>query len=135
MKRTSYLRKLSVLSFTIFILQKWFNKHMLVIFEFFFGQLIDSEKKELLWTWPVIVLFMVVLAFAAIGITELWKHFEFRCSMEHQVNRILLWLFDKQYSKTDYKAIIYGPLKEVQNEIDCGHRDEEPVEGRDERGV
>lgn len=135
LKRTSYLRKLSVLSFTIFILQKWFNKHMLVIFEFFFGKLIDSEKKELLWTWPVIVLFMVVLAFAAIGITELWKYFEFRCCMEHQVNQVMLWLFDRQYSKADYKAIIYGPLKDVQTEIDCGHRDEEPVEGRDDRWV
>lgn len=135
LKRTSYLRRLSVLSLTIFILQKWFNKHMLIIFEFFFGKLIDSEKKELLWTWPVIILFMVVLAFVVIGITALWEHLEFRCSVEHQINKILLWLFDKHYSKVDYKTIIYGPLRDVQNEIDCGHRDEDLVEGRDDRCV
>ena len=142
LKRTTYMRRLNTLSLTIFVLEKWLNKNLLVLFELFFGELIDTTKKEILWTWPVVILFSVVVVFIVIGVARIWEYFEFRYSVEHQINRILLWLFDKQYNKVDYKANIYGPMNEVQQEIDCGHRDDdvelrrpiELVEGKDAVG-
>lgn len=37
--------------------------------------------------------------------------------MEYQLSAIMKWLFDIQYDKVNFKKNIYGPVEELQEEI------------------
>ena len=106
----TFLRRISVISLTIFIFEQYICTVILKWFSLFAGMPYDLESKKYLWPIPLSLFYMVVTTTAELGIVRLWEYGSFRFSCEHFLVCILSWLFSRNRSVyVDYERIIYEP--------------------------
>lgn len=117
-KRTTFLRRINCLSLTAYIAEGAYCKTMYVIFKVFFGNGADTEQGTMIWPWYIVLLYMVVCVWVWCLLVKLWEKAEFRFCAEQQLSVIMSWLFKQPYNKMDYKNAIYGPINELQQEIE-----------------
>lgn len=117
-KKTTFLRRINCLSLTAYIAEKAFNKIVYVIFKVFFGPGADFDTGTFVWPWYIAVLYMIVCVWLWCILVKLWEKAEFRFCAESQLSYIMSWLFQQPYNKMDYKNAIYGPINEIQSEIE-----------------
>ena len=119
LRRTVFLRRLNALSLSSFVLEPFLSKKVFTLFQLppLFGPGIDYDKELCLWSWPVVALYSLTVTLVAVLLARLWEAAGFRFSMEYQLSAIMKWLFDIQYDKVNFKKNIYGPVEELQEEI------------------
>ena len=71
---------------------------------------------------------MIVCVWVWCIIVKLWEKIEFRFCVESQLSTIMCWLFNQPYNKMDYKTAIYGPINEIQQEIEAMNQNQQDVE-------
>ena len=65
----------------------------------------------------MVALYSFLVVLLAIFIARIWEYGDFRFSIEYQLGFLMQWLFGRSCDKVDYKKNIYGPLRELQEEI------------------
>ena len=116
---TTFLRRINTLSLSAYVLEPFLSKQVFLVLQLpeLFGTAIDYEKEECLWSWPVVALYSFLVVLLAIFIARIWEYGDFRFSIEYQLGFLMQWLFGRSCDKVDYKKNIYGPLRELQEEI------------------
>lgn len=117
LKRTTFLRRMNTLSLTAYILEPFLSKKVFALFQIPFGKAIDTTAKVCLWDWPIVALYALTDTLIAVGIARLWENCGFRFSIEYQLGAIMHWIMGRSYSKLDYKENIYGPIEEIEKEL------------------
>ena len=84
-----------------------------------FGEGADRQQEICLWSWHVVLLYMLLCTMLWAFICVLWEKGHFRFSMEYQLSCIMSWLFQQPYNKMDYKSAIYGPVEELKKEMEA----------------
>ena len=119
-KQVTFLRRISVVSLSCFIFEKWVSNQLRKVFNVLAGPPYDVNTNESLWSFWVVVLFMVTNFVIDLYIIRLWESVQFRFSCEHMISAILSFLFNRK-EEVDWKAsnhkIIYGPVEELEKAI------------------
>ena len=118
-RRTTFLRRINILSLTAYIVEPRFSRTVLMFFKLLFGEGSDREKETCLWSWHVVLLYMLLCTTLWAFVCLLWEKAHFRFSMEHQLSCIMSWLFQQPYNRMDYKSAIYGPVEDLKKEMEA----------------
>ena len=118
-RRTTFLRRINVLSLTAYIFEPRYNRTVLMFYKLLFGEGADRQQEICLWSWHVVLLYMLLCTVLWAFICVLWEKGHFRFSMEYQLSCIMSWLFQQPYNKMDYKSAIYGPVEELKKEMEA----------------
>ena len=108
--------------------KRGYNNLIYRVFKLFFGPGADLESKTFLWPWYLAFSFMIVCVCVWCLVVKLWEKIEFRFCIEAQLSAIMCWLFNQPYNKMDYKTAIYGPINEIQQEIEAMNQNQQDVE-------
>lgn len=134
-KKTAFLRRINCLSLTAYVVDRGYNDLIYRIFKLFFGPGADYDKKSFLWPWYLAVLYMIVCVWVWSIIVKLWEKIEFRFCVESQLSTIMCWLFNQPYNKMDYKTAIYGPINDIQQEIEAMNQSKQDIEAGKEQEI
>ncbi|KAK8793806.1 hypothetical protein JH06_2436 [Blastocystis sp. subtype 4] len=119
-KQVTFLRRISVVSLSCFIFEKWVSNQLRKVFAIFVGEPYDSNTLESLWSFWAVGIFMIVNFVVDLYIIKFWEGIQFRFSCEHIIAAILSFIFNKK-EEVDWaasnKKIIYGPVIELEKAI------------------
>ncbi|CBK23648.2 uncharacterized protein [Blastocystis hominis] len=119
-KHVTFLRRISCVSLSCYIWETWVSRQIRKFFIVVVGFPYDLEKKESLWSFWAVGVFMIVNLIVDLYIITFWEKIQFRFSSERTIAWILSWLFNRK-EEVDWKAsnqkIIYGPINELEKEI------------------
>ena len=119
-KHVTFLRRISCVSLSCYIWETWVSRQIRKFFIVVVGPPYDLEKKESLWSFWAVGVFMIVNLIVDLYIITFWEKIQFRFSSERTIAWILSWLFNRK-EEVDWKAsnqkIIYGPINELEKEI------------------
>ena len=119
-KQVTFLRRISVVSLSCYVFEKWTSKQLLKVFDIFVGKPYDVGSGESLWSFWAVGLFMITNFVIDLYIIKIWEGMQFRFSCEHMIAAILSFIFNKK-EEVDWtasnKKIIYGPVNELERQI------------------
>ena len=100
-----------------YLLEGWFSQRIYVFFQAFFGPGSDHAQLKTLWSWPLVVLYMLVTTVLWFVFLKYWEKVDFKFSAENQMGCILGWLFNQPYNKTNVQENVYKPSEDLYNEM------------------
>ncbi|KAK8803218.1 hypothetical protein WA158_000912 [Blastocystis sp. Blastoise] len=113
-RHTTYLRRLSCVSLTAFVIDTYTELQVLKVFEAIFGPAADYKSNAVLWNSWLVLIYMFTYALCWMLLIRLWEKISFRWSLEHQLSSIIQWIYNKPYNKMDFKKVIYEPIWEIE---------------------
>ena len=122
---TLWLRKLSCISLTLFLLDPFIAKYLLRIMEIAWGSAVNMVTEEIQWHFFTILIFIILHVLVIVLLSYGWEKVCFLYDIENQILAILHWFLDFPTNKNDYALILYEPMLEIQKIIELKKNDAE----------
>ena len=116
-KWSTFLRRANTTSLSAYLLEAWFSQRILVFFQAFFGPGSDRVQEKTLWSWPLVVVYMLTTVVLWFIFLKYWEKVDFKYSAENQMGCILGWLFNQPYNKTNVRENVYKPSEDLLNAL------------------
>ncbi|KAK8813092.1 hypothetical protein WA158_002684 [Blastocystis sp. Blastoise] len=116
-KGTTFLRELSSVSLSAFLLEGFVSVNVIAWFSLIFGNAIDLSTKQILWNPIVLIVYAAFVGTLWIFIAKGWGKIGMRFSIEYQIACILNYILNPSNYPKGATDFIYSPNKETAEKI------------------
>ncbi|KAK8797368.1 hypothetical protein WA158_004576 [Blastocystis sp. Blastoise] len=118
-KRTTYLRRLSMISLTAFCLCPFVGRQIQLFFRIFFGApCVHGDDAHFLWGVIPCASFVIIDLIIWFCIAYGWEKIHFKYSVEWILGLALATFAGQKNWRMNATDVIYGPIEEIQKKVD-----------------